>query len=139
MGLELILTAIGLAGAAWACSTDKREPDKVPPPKPSGAAKKTSNGAVACVLVVCVAAGFCAIVASVMAINSGSSGGSRRSGYEGLPAYQPQYGGNPVRSHDRQTGTHVDSHYRTPANDTKADNWSTRGNVNPYTGKPGSR
>jgi len=38
----------------------------------------------------------------------------------------------------RSTGTHVMSHYRTRANHSKFDNFSTKGNYNPYTGKKGT-
>jgi hypothetical protein len=34
-------------------------------------------------------------------------------------------------------GTYVQPHYRTCANSTVDDNWSTRGNSNPHTGAPG--
>jgi hypothetical protein len=37
----------------------------------------------------------------------------------------------------RSTGTYVTPHYRTSPNSTKIDNWSTKGNSNPYTGKKG--
>lgn len=37
-----------------------------------------------------------------------------------------------------RNGTYVKGHYRTRANGTKSDNYSTEGNVNPYTGKPGT-
>ncbi len=36
------------------------------------------------------------------------------------------------------SGTRVESHYRTSPNKTKFDNWSTKGNINPYTGKKGT-
>jgi hypothetical protein len=42
-----------------------------------------------------------------------------------------------VRPYTRSDGTTVQGHYRTPPNNTLLDNYSTRGNVNPYTGKPG--
>ena len=38
----------------------------------------------------------------------------------------------------KKTGKYVAPHYRTKANSTKMDNYSTKGNVNPYTGKKGS-
>ena len=40
---------------------------------------------------------------------------------------------------NRRTGSYVQPHARTSPNRTKADNWSTKGNVNPYTGKKGTR
>jgi hypothetical protein len=44
-----------------------------------------------------------------------------------------------VSSYVKQNGTHVDSHQSTNANSTKLDNWTTKGNVNPYTGKEGTK
>jgi hypothetical protein len=44
-----------------------------------------------------------------------------------------------VHSYTRKNGTHVQAHYRTSPNHTKSDNWSTKGNVNPYTGKKGTK
>jgi uncharacterized protein YgiM (DUF1202 family) len=44
-----------------------------------------------------------------------------------------------VRGHYRKDGTYVPPHYRTAPNGTTLDNWSTRGNVNPYTGEVGTR
>ena len=44
-----------------------------------------------------------------------------------------------VRPSVRRNGSYVQPHARTSPNRTKADNWSTKGNVNPYTGKKGTR
>jgi hypothetical protein len=44
-----------------------------------------------------------------------------------------------VRAHTAKDGTYVPSHTRTKADSTKANNWSTKGNVNPNTGKKGSK
>src|SRR5688572_31518172 len=44
-----------------------------------------------------------------------------------------------VRGYTRKDGTYVAPHYRTAPNSTKADNWSTKGNINPYTGKEGTK
>lgn len=38
-----------------------------------------------------------------------------------------------------QQGTYVAPHYQSPPNGTTFDNWSTRGNTNPYTGQAGTR
>jgi hypothetical protein len=44
-----------------------------------------------------------------------------------------------VRSYVRHDGRFVSPHVRTAPNHTKLDNWSTRGNVNPYTGGIGTK
>lgn len=44
-----------------------------------------------------------------------------------------------VRGYYRKDGTYVQPHYRSRPNHTKLDNWSTKGNVNPYTGKRGTK
>ncbi|WP_192885922.1 hypothetical protein [Xanthomonas campestris] len=43
-----------------------------------------------------------------------------------------------VNGYHRADGTYVQPHYRSTANSTALDNYSTRGNVNPYTGKIGT-
>ncbi len=40
---------------------------------------------------------------------------------------------------NKRTGSYTQPHVRTSPNRTKTDNWSTRGNVNPYTGKKGTK
>ena len=44
-----------------------------------------------------------------------------------------------VRGYYKNNGTYVAPHYRSNSNNTKSDNWSQRGNTNPYTGKRGTR
>lgn len=44
-----------------------------------------------------------------------------------------------VHGYYRKNGTYVAPHYRSSPNSSRLDNWSTKGNVNPYTGKPGTR
>ena len=43
-----------------------------------------------------------------------------------------------VNGYTKQNGTYVEPHMQTNPNNTKNDNWSTQGNVNPYTGKAGT-
>jgi hypothetical protein len=43
-----------------------------------------------------------------------------------------------VRPHVRKDGTYVEGHYRTAPNNTRIDNYSTQGNMNPYTGQQGT-
>ena len=44
-----------------------------------------------------------------------------------------------VRGYTKKNGTYVAPHYRSSPNSTKLDNWSTKGNVNPYTGSIGTK
>ncbi|NLH79491.1 MAG: hypothetical protein GX458_01430 [Phyllobacteriaceae bacterium] len=44
-----------------------------------------------------------------------------------------------VRSYTTHSGVYVPGHYNTTPNGTRLDNWSTVGNVNPHTGKPGDK
>ena len=44
-----------------------------------------------------------------------------------------------VRGYTRKDGTYVAPHQRTTPDSNKGNNWSTKGNVNPYTGKPGTK
>lgn len=44
-----------------------------------------------------------------------------------------------VKGHVTKDGTYVAPHVRTSPNSTKLDNYSTKGNVNPYTGKEGTK
>jgi hypothetical protein len=51
-----------------------------------------------------------------------------------LPAAADTY----VRPHINKDGEYVEGHFRTKSNSTKLDNYSTKGNTNPYTGKKGT-
>mgnify|MGYP000673873809 FL=1 len=51
----------------------------------------------------------------------------------------PSGGSHSVRGHVRKDGTYVQPHRATNQNQTQRDNWSSKPNVNPYTGKPGSK
>jgi hypothetical protein len=44
-----------------------------------------------------------------------------------------------VRGYMRSDGVYVQPHYQSAPNGTRTDNFSTRGNVNPYTGKAGTQ
>lgn len=44
-----------------------------------------------------------------------------------------------VKGYTRSDGTYVAPHYRSSPNSTTLDNYSTKGNVNPYTGEVGTR
>lgn len=44
-----------------------------------------------------------------------------------------------VNGYTRKDGTYVKPHYRSKSDGNVYNNWSTKGNVNPYTGKAGTR
>lgn len=43
-----------------------------------------------------------------------------------------------VKGYTKKNGTYVAPHYKSTPNKSKFDNYSTKGNINPYTGKKGS-
>ena len=63
----------------------------------------------------------------------------RTSGYH-VPTYKSAYS-TPVQvsGHVTKAGTYVAPSYRTAPNKTKTDNWSSKPNVNPYSGKAGTK
>jgi hypothetical protein len=48
-------------------------------------------------------------------------------------------GSHTVHGHVTKNGTYVPPHQRSNPNDSKTDNWSSKGNSNPYTGKEGTK
>jgi hypothetical protein len=48
-------------------------------------------------------------------------------------------GSHSVRGHSKKDGTRVAPHHATNPNKSKRDNWSSKGNRNPYTGKEGTK
>jgi hypothetical protein len=71
--------------------------------------------------------------ASLAAGHHSSHSEVRRNTSEGSPGYHY------VSAYTRHNGTVVQGHYQTNPNGTRNDNWSTRGNVNPFTGEPGTK
>ncbi len=49
------------------------------------------------------------------------------------------YADNYVNGYQRKDGTYVQGHYKTESNNTRNDNYSTQGNLNPYTGSHGTK
>lgn len=56
-----------------------------------------------------------------------------------IPAPADAGGYHHVRGYYRSNGTYVQPHYQTNPDSSRANNWSTRGNVNPFTGEPGTK
>jgi hypothetical protein len=78
--------------------------------------------------------------ASPDAASYGYAGGQIFPGTASLPytsgaTGSPQY----VNGYMTSAGVYVPGYYRTAADSTTANNYSTRGNVNPFTGAPGTR
>lgn len=43
-----------------------------------------------------------------------------------------------IKGYTKKNGAYVQPHFRSSPNRSKFDNWSTKGNYNPYTGKKGT-
>ena len=48
-------------------------------------------------------------------------------------------GSHHVAGYTKKNGTQVAPHHATNPNNTKRDNWSSKGNTNPHTGKDGTK
>ena len=51
----------------------------------------------------------------------------------------PAYAATRVKGYTTKKGTYIQPHYRSSSNSKKYDNYSSKGNYNPYTGKKGSK
>jgi len=56
-----------------------------------------------------------------------------------LSAIAVAQGNHAVRGYVRKSGTYVAPHRQTNPDRTQRNNWSAKGNVNPYTGKRGTK
>lgn len=87
------------------------------------------------------------LLAAILALGSpafakGGGGGHSSSGYSGSHSYNSgtsSTGSHTTSGYTKSNGTFVAPSHATNPNGTKADNWSTKGNVNPYTGKEGTK
>lgn len=83
------------------------------------------------ILLVATAAFACASVANAKGGYHVPSYKAPRSSYSSSTTH--------VRGYMKQNGTYVMPHQRTSPNNSRLDNWSTKGNVNPYTGQAGTK
>jgi hypothetical protein len=67
----------------------------------------------------------------VNALHAEAKGGSSASSRSG--------GSHSVRGHVRKDGTYVAPHRQTNRDSSKTNNWSSKGNINPNTGKEGTQ
>jgi len=81
---------------------------------------------------------LCAAVLAISTIPAAAQFGQQQSGFGGYGT-----GSNPnshyVQPHINSNGSTTQGHYQTNSNNTQLDNYSTRGNYNPYTGRTGTR
>jgi hypothetical protein len=90
-------------------------------------------------------AAFCVTAAPALAGERNPYGYTSPYTYQAPKPSTPSYGtgsnydSNYVAPHVRNNGSYVEGHYRSNPNETKLDNWSTKGNTNPYTGQSGTR
>jgi len=83
-----------------------------------------------------------ALGVSMPVLARGGGGGGHSSGSHS--SHSSSHGSGSGSSHSisgytKSNGTYVAPSHATNPNGKKADNWSTKGNVNPYTGKPGTK
>ncbi|SAK85492.1 hypothetical protein AWB75_05700 [Caballeronia catudaia] len=72
----------------------------------------------------------------VISVTSFARGGGYSGGHSSY--HSSGTGEHYVNGYTRSNGTYVAGHHQTNPNGTKYDNWSSKGNVNPYTGKEGT-
>lgn len=81
-----------------------------------------------------------ALVAGLVGGGAAAKGGSHSSsGSHSTHTSSSSGGAHTVSGHVTKNGTYVAPHRQTNPNDTKHDNWSSKGNVNPDTGKAGTK
>ncbi|MDP9604643.1 hypothetical protein EJP69_07925 [Variovorax gossypii] len=80
-----------------------------------------------------------ALAVCMPAFARGGGGGHGSGSHGSHSASHGSGGSHSISGYTRSDGTHVAPSHATNPNGTKADNWSTRGNVNPYTGKAGAK
>jgi hypothetical protein len=83
-----------------------------------------------------------AVTGDAHAGKGGYRGGSRSSPsrtFRSSPGTGSRSSSVHVRGYTRSNGTVVQPHRRSAADGRFSNNWTTRGNVNPYTGRAGSR
>ena len=74
---------------------------------------------------------------AIILISTSVTGEARRSGGGGSRSHGTK--SVHVKGYIKKNGTYVTPHRRTSPSKTKRDNWSTKGNMNPYTGKEGTK
>jgi hypothetical protein len=88
------------------------------------------------------------VILSLLLISVNAEARSHSSGLRGFSSHHSSYSSHRssyrssvhVRGYTRKmTGAYVVPHYRSHPDRTKINNWSTKGNINPFTGKKGTK
>ncbi|AVS61645.1 hypothetical protein C8241_07900 [Paracidovorax avenae] len=74
-----------------------------------------------------------------IAKGGGGHGGGHSGSHHTSSAGSAHGSSHSVSGYTRKDGTYVAPSHATNPNGTKSDNWSTKGNVNPHTGKEGTK
>lgn len=91
-----------------------------------------------------IALAFLLIAPAAYARGGKGSGSHRSGGSHSSGSHRSSSGGSHgsrvgVKGYTKKNGTYVAPHTRSAPNHSKRDNWSSRGNVNPTTGKTGTK
>lgn len=88
-------------------------------------------------ILLCVAV----LALSSSAFAKGGGGGNGSGGHSNASShgYGSASESHSTSGYTKSNGTYVAPSHATNPNGTKSDNWSTKGNVNPYTGKEGTK
>ena len=78
------------------------------------------------------------IAACTLSVCAAAKGGSHSSSVPSSGGHVNS-SGHSISGHTTKNGTYVAPSRATNPNSSKADNYSTKGNVNPYTGKEGTK
>ncbi|WCM86680.1 hypothetical protein [Acidovorax sp. NCPPB 3576] len=87
-------------------------------------------------LILVAALSLCTIAA---AKGGGGHSSSHSSSHTSSSSTHSYGGSHSTSRYTRKDGTYVAPSHATNPNGSKADNWSQKGNVNPYTGKEGTK
>lgn len=87
-------------------------------------------------LILVAALSLCTIAA---AKGGGGHSSSHSSSHTSSSSTNSSGGSHSTSGYTRKDGTYVAPSHATNPNVSKADNWSQKGNVNPYTGKEGTK
>lgn len=80
------------------------------------------------------------VIIATLALLACSSAFARSHSSSSASSYRaPKSSTTHVDSYTTKRGSYVASHYRTAADHTKINNWSSKPNMNPYTGQAGTK